>query len=183
MRGAVAELPSPHPVVATLPGIYQGQPFLERFCGSLDDVLAPVVSTLDNLPAYLDVGTAPPDFLPWLAYWMGMPLGPGQSSAARRQVLRAASTQQGWQGTARGIVLVVEAVFGCRAEVEDSGGTTWSRTPEDLAAAPSAWQPPSVVVRVDVPDGRVVDERRLDALVAALKPAHVAHRVEVRDGR
>jgi phage tail-like protein len=177
MRADLAGLPSPHPITATLPGVYQGQSFLERFCDALDEVVAPVLSTLDNLPAYLDVGTAPADFLPWLAYWLGMPLDPGQRSSAQREVLSTASSQQGWQGTARGVTLAVESVFGCRAQVEESGGADWSLDP----GAPLPGQPDTaMVVRAFVAPGRTVDERRLDIVVTLLKPAHVAHRVEVR---
>jgi hypothetical protein len=114
-----------------------------------------------------------------LAYWIGMPVGPAQSSTARRQVLRAASSQQGWQGTARGIALVVEAVLGCRTVVEDSGGVAWSLDSEPSAPAGTADGPSAVVVHVTVPADRVVDERRLDRLVASLIPAHVGHQVEL----
>lgn len=179
MRGAIPGSPTPHPLQGTLPGIYQGTSFLERFCGALDDVLAPVLGTLDNLPAYLSVSTAPDDFLPWLAYWTGMPLGPGQSAAARRHILRAASDQHGWQGTARGIALVVENVFGCPTTVEDSGEVTWSADSE-APLLPRQGRP-TVVVRVRVPPGRNVDEQRLDTLVSSLTPVHVAYRVEVFD--
>ncbi len=177
MRAGIENLPNPHPVMATLPGLYQGQSFLERFCGSLDDVMSPVVSTLDNIPAYLDPSTAPADFLPWLAYWIGMPLAPAQASSAR-QLLRATSAQHGWQGTAAGISLVVEAVLGCRTTVEDSGGVTWSLDPDGDEPAGTGTRTPSVVVRVSVPADRPVDARRLDTLVASLIPAHVEHRVE-----
>ena len=40
----------------------------------LDQVLAPVFSTLDGLEAYVDPGTAPSDFLDWLASWVGIEL-------------------------------------------------------------------------------------------------------------
>lgn len=184
MRAAIADLPTPHPVLPTLPGIYQHQPgevsagFVERFCGALDEVLSPVVGTLDNVPAYLDVGTAPPDFLPWLAHWLGLPPGPGHRDRDRRGLLRAAATQQGWQGTSRGIALVVETVFGFRAVVEESGGATWSVEPGEQGVTAGGGAP-QIVVRLSVPESASVDEPRLDALVASLTPAHVAYRVEV----
>ncbi len=179
MRADLAGLPSPHPLTPTLPGIYQGEPFLGRFCGALDDVLAPVLGTLDNLAAYLDLSTAPADVLPWLAYWIGVPLDPGQRAGTQREVLRAASRQQGWQGTPRGVAMAVEAVFDCRVEIEESGGAAWSTDP---AAALPGRPTAQLVVVAHVPAGRTLDERRLDLLVTTLKPAHVAHRVEVRSG-
>ena len=49
MRGTVDRLPNPHPLGPTLPAIYQEDDFAQRFMAALDDVLAPVIHTLDNL--------------------------------------------------------------------------------------------------------------------------------------
>ena len=52
MRGLVADLPSPHPMGRRLPAVYQEEdPFTMRLTEALDEVLAPIISTLDNLPA------------------------------------------------------------------------------------------------------------------------------------
>ena len=142
MRADLDGLPSPHPLASTLPGLYQGQSFVERFCGALDEVLAPVLSTLDNLPAYLDVGTTPDDLLPWLAYWLGVSLDPGQRRAPSGRFSTPRSGLQGLQGTQRGIELAVEAVFGCRALVEETGGADWSLDP----GAPLPGQPDAAMV-------------------------------------
>ena len=176
MRGAVAGLANPHPLLATVPGIYQDQFFVAQMLDALDEVLAPVVSTLDNLPAYLDVRTAPDDLLPWLALWIGMPPDIAQTSNRRREVLHAATRLHGWQGTRRGIEAAVESMFGVRAEVQETGAAAWSLDPhEELPGEPQQ----AIVVQVHVPSGRTVDQRRLEALVTSLKPAHVVHRVEV----
>ena len=177
MRAGLKELPSPHPIAHTLPGIYQGQSFTERFCSALDNVIAPVVSTLDNLPAYLDVGTAPTDLLPWLAHWIGMPGDQTASSTANRDLLQTAARLQGWQGTRRGIEVAVEAVLSLRCAVEETGGADWSL---DADAPLPGEARHSMTVVVFCPPGRTVDERELDALVTSLKPAHVLHWVEVR---
>lgn len=176
MRGDLPALPTPHPLARTLPGLYQAHSFTERLCGALDDVLSPVVSTLDNMPAYLDVATTPDDLLPWLSYWIGMPVDANLTAARQREVLHSASRLHGWQGTRRGVELAVEAVFGHRAVVQETGGAAWSSDPG--AGLPgSALQ--AMVVQLVVPSGTTLDERRLDALVTSLKPAHVVHRVEV----
>jgi phage tail-like protein len=176
MRAGIAALPSPHPFAPTLPGMYHSQPFVEGFCSALDEVLAPVLCTLDNLPAYLDVATAPDDLLPWLAAWTGMTLDPGQSRERQRSLLRQAVALQGVQGTPRGIELAVEAVFGLRSEVQETGAVTWSSDPD----APLPGEPlQAFVVQVFPRDDQVVDEARLDLVVSSLKPAQVVHRVQV----
>jgi phage tail-like protein len=176
MRGEIATLPSPHPLAPTLPGVYQAQSFVERLCSAFDQVLAPVLCTLDNLPAYIDVATAPEDLLPWLSAWTGMSLDPSQSRERQRSLLRQAVSLQSIQGTRRGIELAVEAVFGIRAEVQETGAVSWAMEPD--AALPGDPHQ-AFVVQVFAPEGHAVDVKRLDAVVSALKPAHVVHRVEV----
>jgi phage tail-like protein len=176
MRAGVPSLASPHPLARTLPGLYQGESFVERFCDALDEVLAPVLCTLDNLPAYVDVATSPEDLLPWLAAWTGMSLDPGQPRERQRLLLRQAVALQGIQGTPRGIELAVEAVFGLRAEVQETGAATWSME----ADSPLPGEPlQAFVVQVFAAPDQRVDEQRLDLVVSSLKPAHVVHRVEV----
>jgi phage tail-like protein len=176
MRGHLTALASPHPLARVLPGLYQDEAFVERFCSALDEVLAPVVSTLDNWPYYLDVATAPEDLLPWLAAWTGMSVDPGQSRDRQRLLLRQAVALHGSQGTRRGIEMAVEAVFGLRAEVQETGAATWSME----ADAPIPGEPQQAfVLQVFAPAGAIVDEERLDLVVEGLKPAHVVHRVEV----
>jgi phage tail-like protein len=176
MRGRVDGLVSPHPLGHTLPAIYLEDPFTQGLCGGLDEVLAPVLSTLDNLPAYLDMDTTPDDLIPWLGHWVGMGVDPRQQPTRQRELLRSASIRQGWQGTRRGIELAVEALFGLRTVVSESGAAMWSIDPQD----PLPGEPlPAVVVQVFPDDEQDVDEERLEAVVAAVKPAHVMHRVQV----
>ena len=81
MRGIVSGLASPHPIGGTLPGLYADDSFAQRLCEGLDELLAPVLATLDCLPAYLDPGTAPLDLLEWLAGWVGIAVAPGLPDA------------------------------------------------------------------------------------------------------
>ena len=61
MRGTVDGSPSPLPLAATLPAMLREDPFAQQLCAGLDEVLAPVLLTLDGFAAYLDVATAPQD--------------------------------------------------------------------------------------------------------------------------
>jgi len=176
MRGTLPGLPSPHPLAETLPGLYRDDEFTMRLCAGLDEVLASVMVSLDNLPGYLDLRMTPEDMIPWLASWLGIAIEPGIPPERQRELLRAASETQGWAGTARGMELAVEAMFGVPAEVIESGGAAYATSPgHELPGEPV----PAVVVRVLAPDVQAIDQVRLDAVVNALKPAHVMHRVQV----
>ncbi|MGH9198184.1 MAG: phage tail protein, partial [Acidimicrobiia bacterium] len=74
MRESAPDLETPYPLGQTLPAIFQEDDFALRFVSAFDRVLAPVISTLDNVSAYLDPKIAPPDFVEWLAGWVGLAL-------------------------------------------------------------------------------------------------------------
>ncbi len=178
MRGGLSGLHSPFPLGSSLPGIYQDDGFVQELCAGLDEVFAPLVATLDCLPAYLDPETTPLDVLEWLAGWVGVVLD-DVAPERRRVVVRRAAELHRWRGTARGVRAAVAAWCGVEPELLESGGSGWSAE----AGAPLPGEPaPSLLVRVRVPDPAAVDVRRLEALVAATKPVHVPHRVEVLPG-
>ncbi|MFE2410254.1 phage tail protein [Kitasatospora sp. NPDC059408] len=189
-RGPVPDLPSRHPLGAQLPGVYADDGdgagenlFLQRFTGALDEVLAPVLCTLDNLAAYFDPRLAPPDFLAYLAQWVGAPSGPDLPPERRRAAVVHAAALHAVRGTRAGLAAQLRLVFGVEPEIDESGGARWSARPDAALPGEAA---PRLVVRLRVPDPAVVDLRAVRELVAANRPAHVPFTVEVvaaRPGR
>jgi phage tail-like protein len=177
VRSHVDGLISPHPIGPTLPAMLVEDPFAQRFVAGIDDVLAPLISTLDNLVAYLDPWLAPEDFLAWLADWVGVTIDPAWPLARRRAVVAQAADLYAWRGTARGLADHVEAVTGVRPEIRESGATSWSRRPGTSDAGPMGGA--GVVVVLPVPRLSDVDRTRLERLVRAAVPAHVPVRLEV----
>lgn len=176
MRGAVPGLTSPHPIGLALPALFVEDDFTQRFTAGLDEVLAPVLLTLDCLDAYFDLDLAPADFLDWLAGWVAVPADEGWPEALRRDLVRHAAELHRWRGTARGVALTAQILTGGEVEVTDTGGATWSNTAGTAPPAPTA---PEVRVRVRVPDPDAVDQSRLRELIAATVPAHVRTTIEV----
>ena len=72
MRGLVATLETPRPLIDSLPGIYQEDDLARAVTTAFDDNLAPILSTIDNVAAYLDPALTPDDFLDWLSSWVGI---------------------------------------------------------------------------------------------------------------
>jgi phage tail-like protein len=177
-RAALPGLPSRHPLGMLLPSMYASDDFAQRFTAGLDTVLAAVISTLDNLPAYLDARLAPDDFLEWLASWVAAGIDPDWPVELKRAVVRHAVELHRWQGTARGLVDRLWLCLGVHAEVVDGAGAIWSATPDtELPGEPTT----EVVVRV-WPGSGEVDQPQVTALVDAVCPAHVTCRVEVLAG-
>jgi phage tail-like protein len=176
MRGLIPVPANPLAVAAQLPGVYQGEYVVEMFCGALDEVLAPVVLTLDSLPAYLDPQTAPSDMLAWLAGWVGIDVVGAPSVAERRVLVRDGAEILRWRGTARGLRGAIRLETGLDAEITETGASDWSSSPgAQLPGEPGN----RVIVRVTAADPDQVDVARIEEIVAGCIPASVGSRVEV----
>ncbi|WP_244951262.1 phage tail protein [Ruania zhangjianzhongii] len=176
MRGVIAGQPSPFPVAHRLPGVLQEDEFLGRFLGAFDEALAPLFLSLDGLGAYVDPQLAPTDFLDWLAQWVGIEVDEAWTVAQRREIVAGAVAVHARRGTTAGIAGAVRLIVDGEVEVTDNGGDAWSAEPG--GALPGRARP-RVTVRVRPRPGTSVDEARLDAVVTAVKPAHVTHRIRV----
>jgi phage tail-like protein len=172
----VPALISPHPLGTFLPALYHEDAFAQSFTAGLDTVLAPIFSSLDNLESYLDPGLAPEDFLDWLGGWVGLVADETWPPERRRAFVSRAHELYRMRGTAKGLAAHVELFTGGQVEIEEPGGTSWSVTTGSALPGSAGF---SFLVRVRVVDPATVDVLRLTALVAAAKPAHLTHRVEV----
>ena len=175
-RGLIRSLESPHPLIDSLPGLFQDDGFTQRFVSAFDAALAPIFVTLDNLPWYFDPWLAPDDFLEWLASWFGMVLDETWSTDRRRALVAKAYDFYRMRGTASGLKAQVETLTGGTVELHETGGVSTSTTAGSaLPGSPNF----AVLVRVTVDDPASINLNRLDKLVAAAKPAHVTHKVEL----
>lgn len=183
MRATVPGLPVAVPLGTMLPSVYQtDDEFLMRFTSGLDDVLAPVVSTLDCLASYVDPRLAPVDFLDWLANWVGLETTFGDTDLPRMRLAVAAAVRlYRLRGTPAGLRDHLELVTGGRVEIVDSGGVVASTTPDTPLPGQDT---PRLAIRVTGPVEASGPESSglaglVEAVVRASKPAHVRHAVEV----
>lgn len=183
MRGLVPGLASPSPFLQRLPGVYQDErddEFFPRFIRAFDDVVAPTISTLDNLVAYMDPRLAPEDFVDWLAAWVDVAPDGAWTLDQRRAIVSQAVALHRRAGTLDGIRDAVQLAAGpdARVSVEDNGAVAWSPTPG--AEIPGA-SPPRVTVRVSGADDEDV-RRRIARVLRAVVPAHVPWTIEAHSG-
>ena len=176
-RTLAGELQSPHPLIDTLPGLYQDQSFVRRFLSAFDDVLAPVYSVLDGgFEAHLDPQLVPEDFLDWLGSWLGLLLEEGWHQTQQRELIANAVELYRWRGTVRGLADAVALFTGEVPEILESGGVSWSTVPGSAIPGTS---PAQIVVRVSRRDNDGEALGRIERIVAAAKPAHLIHRIEL----
>lgn len=163
MNARANDLISPLPLVETMPGVYRSDPMTQALCAVFDDLLAPVFAVLDGFPAYLDPATTPEGMLDWLAAWIGLTFDGHVDAQRKRELVMSGVALTPWRGTTRSIRAEINSVFDEEVEITEHG----------------AGDAPILLVRLitDTPDR--VDLSRLDAIVAAAKPAHLPHRVDV----
>jgi phage tail-like protein len=176
MRGAIEGLGSPYPLGEQVPALYQEDDLTQRMLTALDGVLAPVLASLDNLDCYLDPALAPPDFVAWLADWVGALVDETWPAERQRAMVARMVTLYRRRGTVGGLREHIALATGGDVEVEDNGDVSWSPSPQ--AALPGS-DGAFLRINVRVDDPNAVDLAELERLVVAAKPAHVPHIVEV----
>ncbi|TYC14449.1 phage tail protein [Actinomadura syzygii] len=176
MRGGVDGVRSAYPLGERLPSVFAEDELAQRFVAGLDDLFAPLLAVLDNMEAYFSPALAPADFVGWLAGWVGAELRGDEPEEQARDAVAKATGLHRLRGTRHGVAAAVLMAFGVAPEIVESGGATWSERP--LGAFPGEAAPRLEVI-LRVPDPSRVDARRLDALVGAVRPAHVPYAVHV----
>lgn len=172
MRGTLAGLANPHPLLRVLPGLYAEDDLAARLTGVFDEVLAPVVATLDNLPGYLDPALTPHDFVPVLGSWVAAFDDQRIPDERRRALVSAAVDLHRIRGSAAALAETIRLACDVSADVTESGGTSWSAEPGSAAPGSSD---PQVVVKV----AEGTDLSLVRRVVDALRPASVPARIEL----
>ena len=185
-RGLMPSTASPRALESLLPGVFLepvdrkeergGPEFVRGFCAGLDGVLAPAAVTLDCMEAYFDPRLTPPDYLDWLAGWVGLVLDQNWSEEQRRALVLEAGELYRWHGTVRGIIEQIRLYTGVVAEVHDSGGVAWSTTPDAGLPGTGATE---LRVQLTIGADDDLDVNRLETIVTSVKPAHVPHMIDV----
>lgn len=177
-RAGIPGLRSRYPMGEQLPGMYADDHLAQQFTAGLDDVLAPILSTLDNLAHYFDPVLAPEDFVAWLGTWVATELDPDWPLELRRAVVARAVELHRWKGTARGLAHRLWLCLGVHSRILDGPGATWSIRPGNTLGGE-----PNSTVRVQVWPGRAaVDHAQVTALVDSVSPIHLTCTVEVLPG-
>ncbi|MEE3088919.1 MAG: phage tail protein [Actinomycetota bacterium] len=171
-RALIPGLPNPFPLRDYAPSMLAGDPVTNLFLDTFDEVLAPIISTLDCYHAYLDADLAPMDFIDYMSTWLLVSSEQGWTDSMKRQALAKAVPRSRWRGTTQSISDRVTELFGGTCDVTDSGDVTTANEFED----PSTWSaasPPRVTVTFTPAEGSSVKESDIRAALQSVLPAHV----------
>jgi phage tail-like protein len=178
MRAGVPGTPTPYPLIELLPSVFADDEFLVRWTRALDEVLAPLIGTIDCVHGYVDPMLAPEDFLHWLAGWFGVVLDESWSVRAQRAVVSEAVELFRMRGTMAGLRRHLEVVVDGRVEIQESGGVSSSERPRpEPPVGLRHW----VAVRVYPDTPGSTSPAAVEAVIRAAKPVHVQHTLEVVD--
>jgi phage tail-like protein len=154
-------------------------PFAMRFLEALEEVLDPIVATLDSLPAHLDVDLAPEHALAGLATWLGVDDVESLPADQRREAVRRAGELGRLRGTRAGLELALSLFFpSITLRVNDHGGVIVS---EDVAGEPPhvASAAFDVVCEQSLPPETQMAVARC---IERWKPVHASYKLRVRRG-
>ncbi len=150
-------------LIQYLPGIYQTD-FMSRFLGIFEATLIPVEWTIDNFDLYLDPGSAPEKFLPWLANWFEITFGPTWTVSQRRLLLKEASAIYARRGTRWALGRLLEIYTGKLPTIIDVG--------EKL-------DPHTFRVILPLPENDA-NRQVIERIIDSNKPAHTSYQLELK---
>ena len=157
----------------------QPPPFVMRLLQALEEVLDPIVATLDSLPAHLNVDLAPEHALAGLATWLGVDEVESLPADQRREAVRRAGELARLRGTAAGLQLALSLFFPqITVRINDHGSVSVSEAADEPA-------PPASVASFDViceqslpPETQMAVARTIERW----KPVHAHYKLRVRRG-
>lgn len=154
-----------------LPSVYLDGDFGLRFVGGLEEVIDPIVDTLDSLPQYLQAELAPAHLLKLFSEWLGLITDEHLPVGVRRELVRNAAELTRRRATAGGLQRLLDLTFPkIELRVEDGGAVT---TYDGVAEAP-----PQGSRRFKVTSTAVLDDEQRAAIHRVIRrerPVHVSY--------
>lgn len=164
-----------------LPGIFsdgEESSFLARYLLIFESIFASVDLTISQIPSFFAADTAPEEFLPWLASWVGLVIDEGWPVERRRAVLANAMELHRWRGTIRGLREHVQLYTGIKPEIVERGsglklGKDSRLGHQTVLGRGDRSNHFSVILRVADPES--VDRSRVRRVIEAQRPAHTTY--------
>ena len=167
-----------------LPALYREDDFTGRFLNIFEDILKPIEGVVDNLSFYLDPGTTPQSFLPWLTSWAGLVLDERWPEARRRQLAKSAVELYRWRGTKRGLSEYLRIYTGVAPQIlEHTANLEPNTNPDTTKARVAEEQVHCFTVILEVPDVSTIDADIVRSIIESEKPAHTTYSLQINERR
>jgi len=171
-----------------LPSIYDEDDLMGRLLMLFESFLKPIEKQINTQHYYFDPQMTPPEFLKWLAAWMGMVLDEDISEQQQRKLLSEASRLYKLRGTRQGLKAYLEIITNGKVEISEHFSENFRLGPESYLGPGIALGKDNipntfgVKVKLPLPKGSPAEEekkrwlllweRKTQALIEAEKPVH-----------
>lgn len=173
-----------------LPEIYESDDFTSRFLMLFESFWKPVNQQIEQVDAYFDPDLTPPEFIPWLASWVGLPVDESIPLERMRALVRNATFLFQRRGTKQALSTYLEIYTTGQVEIVERRAANFilgagSVLGNEIALGTQN-QPNTVLIQLKVPAAELertrysaqTYQRKISALVRELMPAHVLYEVE-----
>ncbi|MCG2783897.1 MAG: phage tail protein [Anaerolineae bacterium] len=173
-----------------LPEIYESDDFTSRFLMLFESFLKPVNQQIEQVDGYFDSDLTPPEFIPWLASWVGMPVDDSIPLDRMRTLVRHATTLFQRRGTEQALHTYLEIYTTGQVEIVERRAANFVLGANTVVGNEIALgtknQPNTILVRLRVPASELertrysaeTYQRKISDLVRGVIPAHVLYEVE-----
>src|SRR5690606_22940468 len=96
--------------------------FTRRFVSIFEEIADGVRTQVDALEYYVDVDTAPAEYVRWLGGWLDVTVDANQPEDRQRAIVREAGRLYISRGTREGLAELLAAITGGEVRVVDGGG-------------------------------------------------------------
>lgn len=173
-----------------LPEIYESDDFTSRFLMLFESFWKPVNLQIEQGEHYFDPDLTPPQFIPWLASWVGLPVDESIPLDRMRALLRNATMLFQRRGTGQALQTYLEIYTSGQVEIQERRAANFvlgaAATLGNEIALGTANQPNTVLVRLDIPKTELertgytaqTYQQKIRLLVRGIIPAHVKYDVD-----
>ncbi len=173
-----------------LPAIYREDDLMGRFLMLFESLWKPIDQQIESMWLYFDPQMTTPDFIPWLAGWIGLALDEHWPESKQRQLLTRAAPLYRKRGTKQGLQEFLQIYTGVEAQIIEHRAANFklgaaSRLGAGIALGQDN-RPHTFTVRLKLPPieaestadrkrQETMRRRTIESIIEAEKPAHTSY--------
>ena len=167
-----------------LPEIYDSDDFTSRFLMLFESFWKPIDQQINQLEYYFDPDLTPPDFVPWLASWLGLSVDTSLPLSRVRSLLKNAMMLYQYRGTSQALKSYLEIYTDGEVDIIEQRSKNFilgkdSSLGVDIALG-SENQPNSILINLRMPKSELeraqyseeMYQRKINKIVRTMVPAH-----------
>ena len=172
-----------------LPELYFNDDFTSRFLMLFESFWKPITKQIDQMEYYFDPDLTPPEFVPWLASWLGLPVDESLPIDRVRILLKKAIMLYQYRGTYQALKTYLEIYTAGEVEIEEQRARNFvlgrgSTLGVDVALGTDN-RPNSIIVNLRLPESELernqysqeMYHRKIIEVIRAMVPAHTSIRL------